>query len=80
MQEWKEKFLNYLQAIKNVSPHTLRNYGMDLADFQAFSQVVDVKSVDKRTLRGYLAYLNPKHTKRTILRRLSALRSFFKYL
>ena len=46
MQEWKEKFLNYLQAIKNVSPHTLRNYGMDLADFQAFSQVVDIKSVD----------------------------------
>jgi integrase/recombinase XerC len=80
MQEWKEKFLNYLQAIKNVSPHTLRNYGMDLADFQTFSQVADIKQVDKRTLRGYLAYLNPKHTKRTILRRLSALRSFFKYL
>ena len=80
MQEWKEKFLNYLQAIKNVSPHTLRNYGIDLTDFQTFSQAESIKNVDKRTLRSYLAQLNSKHTKRTILRRLSALRSFFKYL
>ncbi len=37
MKEWKEKFLSYLQAIKNASVHTLRNYGMDLADFQGFA-------------------------------------------
>jgi integrase/recombinase XerC len=81
MKEWKEKFLTYLQAIRNASVHTLRNYGMDLNDFQAFAQVQDVKGVDKRIIRGYLAHLNQKQaTKRTILRRLSALRSFFKYL
>ncbi len=81
MKEWKEKFLSYLQAIKNASVHTLRNYGMDLADFQGFTQVTDIKSVDKRMIRGYLTHLNQKQvTKRTILRRLSALRSFFKYL
>jgi len=81
MQEWKEKFLTYLQAIKNASVHTLRNYGMDLADFQAFTQIDNVELVDKRMIRGYLTHLNQKQvTKRTILRRLSALRSFFKYL
>ena len=81
MQEWKEKFLTYLQAIKNASVHTLRNYGMDLADFQAFTQIDKVELVDKRMIRGYLTHLNQKQvTKRTILRRLSALRSFFKYL
>jgi integrase/recombinase XerC len=81
MKEWKEKFLSYLQAIKNASVHTLRNYGMDLADFQGFAQTEDIKLVDKRMIRGYLAHLNQKQaTKRTILRRLSALRSFFKYL
>ncbi len=81
MKEWKEKFLSYLQAIRNASVHTLRNYGMDLADFQGFAQADDVKSVDKRMIRGYLTHLNQKQvTKRTILRRLSALRSFFKYL
>ncbi len=81
MKEWKEKFLSYLQAIRNASVHTLRNYGMDLADFQGFAQADDVRSVDKRMIRGYLTHLNQKQvTKRTILRRLSALRSFFKYL
>jgi len=81
MKEWKEKFLSYLHAIKNASIHTLRNYGMDLADFQRFAGTGEIKEVDKRMIRGYLAHLNQmQSTKRTILRRLSALRSFFKYL
>jgi integrase/recombinase XerC len=81
MKEWKEKFLGYLQAIKNASVHTLRNYGMDLADFQRFAQTEEIKAVDKRIIRGYLAHLNQNQiSKRTILRRLSALRSFFKFL
>lgn len=80
MQQWKEKFLSYLQAIKNASSHTIRNYGLDLGDFHAFAKV-EIASIDKRLIRGYLAHLNQKQaTKRTILRRLSALRSFFKYL
>ncbi len=81
MKEWKEKFLTYLQAIRNASVHTLRNYGMDLADFQGFTEIDNISLVDKRMIRGYLTHLNQKKaTKRTILRRLSALRSFFKYL
>jgi len=81
MKEWKEKFLSYLQVIKNASVHTLRNYGMDLTDFQNFAQIEEIKAIDKRMIRGYLTHLNQKQaTKRTILRRLSALRSFFKYL
>jgi len=79
MKEWKEKFLSYLQAIRNASVHTVRNYGIDLADFETFAK--DIKAVDKKIIRGYLTHLNQKGvTKRTILRRLSALRSFFKYL
>lgn len=77
MKEWKEKFLSYLGAIKNASVHTVRNYGMDLTDFQGFAKIEDITAVDKRMIRGYLTCLNQKQvTKRTILRRLSALRSF----
>lgn len=40
-----------------------------------------VGEVDKRVIRGYLADLSAKSgAKRTVLRRLSTLRSFFKYL
>ncbi len=81
MKEWKEKFLNYLRAIKNASVHTIRNYGLDLEGFYLFSKVEGVHTVDKKMIREYLFYLNQNGVaKRTILRKLSTLRSFFKYL
>ncbi len=81
MEQWKEKFLTYLTAVRNASPHTIRNYRMDLEAFTVFLQGTQLPSVDKWKIRGYLAHLNQKQaTKRTILRRLSSLRSFFKFL
>lgn len=78
---WKEKFLTYLTAIRNASPHTIRNYRLDIETFNAFLQGGELQAVDKWKVRGYLAHLNQKQaTKRTILRRLSSLRSFFKFL
>src|SRR6185437_10908003 len=75
------KFLDYLRVVKNASEHTIRNYGLDLGAFQAFAKGVAPAQVDKKVVRGYLADLNLKQiAKRTILRRLSSLRSFFKYL
>lgn len=75
------RFLDYLRVVKNASEHTVRNYGLDLAAFQAFAKGLVPTQVDKKVVRGYLADLNLKQTaKRTILRRLSSLRSFFKYL
>lgn len=81
MHQWKEKFLTYLAAVRNASPHTIRNYRLDLETFTAFMQETQLPNVDKWKIRGYLAHLNQKQaTKRTILRRLSSLRSFFKFL
>ncbi len=81
MEQWKEKFLTYLTAVRNASPHTIRNYRMDLESFAGFLQGTQLLSVDKWRVREYLAHLNQKQaTKRTILRRLSSLRSFFKFL
>ena len=81
MEQWKEKFLTYLTAVRNASPHTIRNYRMDLEAFAGFLRGTQLLSVDKWRVREYLAHLNQKQaTKRTILRRLSSLRSFFKFL
>lgn len=81
MQEWKEKFLTYLRVIRNASLHTIRNYKLDLDHFFSFSQEKSLQSIDKWKIRAYLADLNQKQvSKRTILRRLSSLRSFFKFL
>lgn len=81
MKETKIKFLDYLRVVKNASEHTIRNYGLDLKAFESYSEGIALDKIDKKTIRGYLSDLNLKRIKkRTILRRLSSLRSFFKYL
>lgn len=77
-----ERFLEHLKVVKNASPHTLRNYGIDLALFGDYLEnaKINLQSIDRKTLRGFLAKLSEqKQNKRTIARRLSSLRSFFKY-
>lgn len=72
------RFLEYLKVVKNASEHTVRNYGLDL---EAFKVHLAESEPDKRAIRSYIAALGQAGAKkRTILRRLSSLRSFFKYL
>ena len=105
------RFLEQLRVIKNSSPHTLRNYAIDLNAFKIYLEkefLADVKSVDlppkieanqayssrihendslfklewvdRKVIRGFLEwlYLNEK-SKRTGARRLSTLKSLFKF-
>lgn len=76
------EFLDYLKASKDASPHTLRNYGIDLEDFKQFLGKEDaLDAIDRKRLRGYLADLAAREkSKPTIARKLSTLRTFFKYL
>lgn len=74
-------FLDYLLAIKNCSLHTFRNYSLDLEAFFSFVKVDDLKKLDKWRIRDYLLELrNKKFSNKTILRRISSIRSFFAYL
>ena len=76
----KDRFLNYLRVVKNASSHTLRNYGLDIDAFLSFTPT-PLEQVEKRHIRAYLAQLNQaRMSRRTVLRRLSSLRTFFKYL
>lgn len=80
----KAKFLEYLRAVKNSSPHTIRNYAIDLASLENFiddsSKEISIDTIDRKTIRNFLAHMSASaHTKKSIVRRLSALRSFFKY-
>ena len=82
-----EQFINYLKVVKNASIHTLRNYRLDLQGFYDYVQIelsqkeIYVDQIDKRIIRNYLSnILSENHAKRTLLRRLCALRSFYRYL
>ena len=81
MQRYIEKFMRYLEIEKNYSPHTVLNYRLDLEGFKGFLGGAPLENVDYLTLRKYLAMVKEKNLSvRTIARRLSTLRSFFKFL
>jgi integrase/recombinase XerC len=84
MQQVFDKYIAYLEAERNFSRYTVRNYTADLMEF--FGYVTDkgintLKDVNKQTLRGYLGHLmETGYAKSSIARKLSAIRSFYKYL
>lgn len=81
MNRYIEKYLSYLEIEKNYSPHTILNYKLDLVEFFYFIQELPIEKVEYLTLRKYLAHLRTKeHKPRTLARKLSSLRSFFKFL
>ena len=84
MQEVFNRYINYLEAERNASPYTVRNYTADLMDFFDFlraKSISSLKEVDRLTLRDYLAHLMKQgFVKTSIARKLSAIRSFYRYL
>ena len=76
-----QKFLTYLELQKGYSRHTLRAYHSDLHAFVSFMNSSSFKEVHKGSLRAYLLHLYDMRNKnRSIHRKLSTLRSFFKFL
>ena len=81
MDNLAEKFLIYLKAEKNYSPHTLTSYTHDLREFYSFMDKTDIRQLDKTRLRLYLGALSSQElSKRTVSRRMAALRTFFRFL
>ena len=87
-------FIESLSSEKGYSTNTCRAYRHDLNEFVSLiigdqpqgSKIENKRSafridkVDSLTIRGYLGALHKKNKKTTIARKLSAVRSFFRYL
>ena len=81
MERHIEKFLRYLEIEKNASSHTILNYRLDLENFRDFLKEAQVGDVDYLFVRKYLAQLKERNlSARTVGRKLSSLRSFFRFL
>ena len=84
MQEIFNKYINYLEVERNASRYTVRNYTHDLLDFFNFlksKKITSLNEVDKHGVRDYLSYLVKEgFVKASIARKLSAIRSFYRYL
>src|SRR5688572_14845449 len=87
-----DKFSAYLINEKNYSRHTLLNYIRDLNDLYKFiaksledsEPKIELKYIDEFTLKEFIASLvlssDVKYGKRTISRKISTLKSFYKFL
>lgn len=90
-----EPFVESLTSEKGYSENTCRAYNHDLEEFLLFIaknrhpkknpqdaiELTRVKDIDGLTIREYLGFLHKKKNKKSsIARKLSTLRSFFKYL
>jgi integrase/recombinase XerC len=81
-----KQFEQYLQVEKNASEHTCRNYLLDLREFDSFitqkasSSVSGVEQISNLTIRGYMGQLAKNNKKSSQARKLSALRTFFRFL
>jgi integrase/recombinase XerC len=79
------KYLQYLESVRNSSPHTILNYGKDLAQFVAYlsppgEQPPALPKITHLIIREFVGHLHEQGLeKSSIARKLAALRSFFKY-
>jgi integrase/recombinase XerC len=78
-------FCRFLDTERNVSPHTLAAYRLDLEQLNVFVAGETggrgaVGDVNHLLLRRYLALLGKRAKKSSVGRKLAAIRSFFRYL
>ena len=73
-------FLRHLRE-KNASPHTIKAYTGDLANFSAYSGSRNWKQIDHIAVRGFLSQLYEKGLSKTsVARSLAAVRSLYRWL
>jgi len=76
-----DKFEKYIKIEKNYSEHTARSYLADLGEFSAFLGAKAPADVTHLDMRRFLAELKSRNVaKRTVVRKLASIRSFFKFL
>lgn len=82
---YSERFIQYIQFEKRYSPHTVTSYRNDLAQFFLFLgkeyQITELKDINYQHVRSWLVeMMEHKITPRTINRKITTLKSFYKFL
>lgn len=80
----RHRYLEHLRVVRNASPHSLRAVEADLRDLARFleesGRSITIERVDPLLARAYVADLAGRVGTRTVSRKLSTLRSFYRWL
>lgn len=79
-----QPFIDYIQLEKRFSTHTIQAYTKDLEQFQVFCrlqyQLDDIDLVSYQHVRSWIVHLmNEKISAKSVNRKISTLRSYYKY-
>ncbi len=86
MNDYITRFVDYIKSQRGYSLNTVRSYETDLRHFFDYLKKnnntgsVDPLQIDFHVIRAYLGGLFKRYKKTTILRKLSAIRTFFFFL
>ena len=79
-----DQFLLHLKAQRNFARNTIKAYQFDLSEFNSYAsanRAGSPESLDRLLMRGYIAFISDRKVSRnTLLRKISAVRSFVRYL
>lgn len=78
-----DAFLEYIEKQKMYSLNTKKNYEIDINEFMNYlkDKEINYTDVNYEFIKEYLVFMyNKKYKRNTIARKLSSLRSFYKYL
>ncbi|WP_136797779.1 MULTISPECIES: tyrosine recombinase XerC [Desulfosediminicola] len=75
------QFVRWLEVEKGYSEHTISGYSRDLHEFMRFlGEDPEVRQIDSNQVRSFVVSMHGVNSGATVGRKLSALRSFFRFL
>lgn len=80
-KNYLKDFCVYLEVERNFSKHTVRAYHSDILGFLIWLDNMNVEEVNHSKIKEYLAFIQKfNYSKTTISRKISAIRTFYRYL
>ncbi len=81
MDEQIREFVSWLEVEKGYTPHTVASYLRDVQEFRRFiGPEQDLYALDRTAVRQFVVSLHGRNTSASVARKLSTLRTFFRFL